>query len=590
MGHARLEAWVGEMVNMCQPDKVEWITGAEDQQQRLLKEALGTAEMIELDQARWPGCYYHRTNTNDVARVEHLTYICTPDRDDAGPNNNWMAPDDAYRRAREIFTGSMKGRTMYVVPFSMGPVGSRYSKIGVELTDSIYVVRNMMIMCRCGQPVLDALGSDGEFTRGLHGRADVNPGRRMILHFPQDNTIWSVGSGYGGNVLLGKKCLALRIASYQARREGWLAEHMLILGIEREGKPRRYIAAAFPSACGKTNLAMLVPPKGLQVKGYRVFTVGDDIAWMRVSEQGRLVAFNPETGFFGVAPYTSMETNPNALLTVKKNSIFTNVVLTADGDIWWEGMGTEPPEKAFDWMGRPWYPGKKDADGKVIAGAHANSRFTAPIDQCPCLDREADPEGVPIDAIVFGGRRARVAPLVYEAFDWAHGVYAGATMASERTAAQYGKQGEVRRDPMAMWPFCGYNMADYFAHWLAVGERLGAGAPRIFNVNWFRQNEQGKFIWPGYGENLRVLEWILARCEGTADARRTPIGYVPQPNDIDLAGLDMSANTLEQLLSIDPDDWSQELADHKAFFESFGDRIPKGMWAQYEALKTRLSA
>ncbi len=576
------------MARMCEPDQIVWIDGSAEELERLTEEAVATGEMVLLDQQKLPGCLYHRTAANDVARTEDLTYICTTLREDAGPTNNWMSPDDGYRRAQQIFAGAMKGRTMYVIPFSMGPVGSPFSKIGVELTDSIYVVLNMRIMTHAGAAVLKQLGAGGEFTKCLHSKADVDIKRRLILHFPEDNTIWSVGSGYGGNVLLGKKCLALRIASYLGKREGWLAEHMLIMGVENPEGRVEYIAAAFPSACGKTNLAMLIPPEGLKVKGYRIWTVGDDIAWMRIDTDGRLWAINPETGFFGVAPGTNSKTNPNMIKTINHRTIFTNVVLGKDGSVWWEGGEGEPPAEAWDWQGRPWKPGMKDAEGRPIAGAHANARFTAPLTQCPSHSfRTEHHHGVPISAVIFGGRRAHLAPLVYEAFDWEHGVFVGATMASERTAAQVGTLGEIRRDPMAMLPFCGYHMGDYFEHWLTMGRRM-ANPPRIFHVNWFRTDDNGDHLWPGYGENLRVIEWILDRCRGEADAVKTPIGYVPTPDSLDLTGLDVSRDTMAKLFAVDRNDWYQETDNVAAFFQRFGKRFPGVLWEQLEQLRQRL--
>lgn len=580
--------WVKECAQLCEPDKIVWIDGSEEEKERLTKEAIATGELVELDQKKWPGCVYHRTAENDVARTEHLTYICTSLKEDAGPTNNWMSPLEGYRIATKIFRGAMKGRTMYVIPFSMGPVGSPFSKIGIEITDSIYVVLNMRIMTRVGAEVMEALGTAGEFTKCLHSKADLDEKKRYILHFPEDNTIWSVGSGYGGNVLLGKKCLALRLASYLAKKEGWMAEHMLILGIEEPNGRIQYITGAFPSACGKTNLAMLVPPPGLKKKGYRIWTVGDDIAWMRIDTDKRLWAINPETGFFGVVPGTNSKTNPNAMATIRKNTIFTNTVLGANGDVWWEGCDWEPPQPAFDWRGRPWSPDMVDENGKPVLGAHPNSRFTVPISQCPSASfRLDDHHGVRVSAILFGGRRARVAPLVYEAFNWAHGVFIGATMASERTAAQYGKLGEVRRDPMAMLPFCGYNMADYFEHWLRMGVRM-KNPPKIFHVNWFRTDENGEYLWPGFGENLRVLEWILARCRGEVDAVRTPIGYVPRPEDLDLTGLKISKAKLKKLLEVKREDWFEEIEGIAEFFKQFNQRLPIEMWAQLDALKRRL--
>jgi phosphoenolpyruvate carboxykinase (GTP) len=588
--HGELQTWVEEMAQMCQPDAVVWIDGSEEEKDRLIQQATATGEVVPLNQEKLPGCLYHRTAVNDVARTEDLTFICTTLREDSGPTNNWMSPEEGYRRAGEIFQGAMKGRTMYVIPFSMGPVGSPFSKIGVELTDSIYVVLNMRIMTHVGAAVLKQLGAGGEFTKCLHSKADLDMERRLILHFPEDNAIWSVGSGYGGNVLLGKKCLSLRIASHTGKREGWLAEHMLIMGVEDPEGRIEYIAGAFPSACGKTNLAMLIPPEGLKAKGYRVWTVGDDIAWMRIDTDGRLWAINPETGFFGVAPGTSMKTNPNMMKTINRNTIYTNVALLPDGTVWWEGMDGEPPAEALDWQGRPWKPGQVDKAGKPVEAAHANSRFTAPLKQCPSHSHRTEHHhGVPISAVIFGGRRAHLTPLVIESFDWEHGVYVAATMASERTAAQFGKQGEVRRDPMAMLPFCGYHMGDYFEHWLDMGKRMSQ-PPKIFNVNWFRTDEAGNFLWPGYGENLRVIEWILDRCRGEADARRTPIGYVPSPDSLDLNGLDLPRENLEKLFAVDREDWYAETESVTGFFQQFGNRFPKELWEHHETLRLRLKA
>jgi len=588
--HRLLHEWVEEMARMCEPERIVWIDGSEDEKEALVREAVAGGEMLELNQRKLPGCLYHRTAPNDVARTEELTFICTTLQEDAGPTNNWMSPEEGYRRAGEIFQGSMRGRTMYVIPFSMGPVGSPFSKIGVELTDSIYVVLNMRIMTHVGTPVLKQLGTGGEFTKCLHGKADRDINRRLILHFPEDNTIWSVGSGYGGNVLLGKKCLALRIASYLGKREGWLAEHMLIMGVESPEGRVEYVAAAFPSACGKTNLAMLVPPEGLKIKGYRIWTVGDDIAWMRIDTDGRLWAINPETGFFGVAPGTNSKTNPNMMKTISRKTIYTNVVLTKDNTVWWEGGDGTPPQEGTDWLGRPWKPGMKDENGEPILGAHPNSRFTSPLAQCPSASfRTEHPHGVPISAIVFGGRRAHLAPLVYEAFDWEHGLFVGATMASERTAAQFGTVGEVRRDPMAMLPFCGYHMGDYFQHWLDMGRRM-TNPPKIFHVNWFRTDENGNYLWPGYGENLRVIEWILERCRGDADATKTPIGYVPTPESVDLTGLDISREALSNLFAVNRSDWYEETDGIAAFFQQFGNRLPKVLWEQLELLRLRLKA
>ena len=586
--HAKLVAWVKRMAAMCQPNEIVWIDGSEAEKKRLEAEAMSTGELIELNQEKLPGCVYHRTAENDVARTEHLTFICTPKKSDAGPNNNWMSPKTAYAKAGAIFKGSMRGRIMYVIPFSMGPVGSPFSKIGIELTDSIYVVLNMRIMTHIGSKVLQKLGTQGKFTKCLHGKADLDINRRLILHFPEDNAIWSVGSGYGGNVLLGKKCLSLRIASYLGRKEGWMAEHMLIMGVEKPNGHIYYIAAAFPSACGKTNLAMLIPPEGLAHKGYKIWTVGDDIAWMRIDSDGALWAINPETGFFGVAPGTNSHSNPNAMKTVQKNTIFTNVLLKPDKTVWWESGDGPVPQEGINWQGKEWKPGMLDDKGKPVFGAHPNSRFTAPITQCPTSSfRLEHHHGVPISAILFGGRRAQVAPLVYESFNWQHGVFVGATMASERTAAQFGKQGEVRRDPMAMLPFCGYHMGDYFKHWLKVGKQM-TQPPKIFHVNWFRTDEQGKFLWPGYGENLRVLEWIIERCENTAEAQKTPIGYIPTPRSLDMTGLDMSEQEINKLLQIDNAAWEQESQQIEDFLKQFGQRLPKEIGTELTDLQKRL--
>ena len=588
--HKELVRWVDEMAALCQPDRIVWCDGSEAEKSHLEKEALSTGEMIELNPKKLPGCFLHRTAHNDVARTEHLTFICTLKKEDAGPNNNWMSPNEAYAKASAIFRGSMKGRTMYVIPFCMGPVGSPFSKIGIELTDSIYVVLNMRIMTRMGKAVLDALGSNGVFTKGLHSQADLDVNRRLILHFPEDNTIWSVGSGYGGNVLLGKKCLALRIGSWLGAKEGWMAEHMLILGIEKPNGDIKYITAAFPSACGKTNLAMIVPPEGLKHKGYKIWTVGDDIAWLRIGKDGKLRAVNPEAGFFGVLPGTNSKTNAVAMATMKKNTIYTNVVLAPDKTVWWEGGDGEPPAEGIDWKGNAWKPGMKDSEGKPVLGAHPNSRFTAPISQCSTYSAKMeDPEGVPISAIIFGGRRARVAPLVYESFNWQHGVYVGSQMASERTAAQYGKQGEVRRDPMAMLPFCGYNMADYFRHWLAMGKRI-KNPPKIFHVNWFRTGSNGKFLWPGFGDNLRVLEWVLARVEGKGEAQETPIGFIPTSGALDLNGLDVSREMMKELLAVDSHEWLEDLKSQEEFYAPFGERLPREIKSEWEALRKRLKA
>jgi phosphoenolpyruvate carboxykinase (GTP) len=584
----KLIDWVNSMARMCQPDNVVWIDGSETQKKEIEKEALSMGELIELNQEKLPGCFLHRTAVDDVARTEHLTFICTKKKQVAGPTNNWMSPSDAYKKAKAIFKGAMRGRTMYVIPFSMGPVGSTFSKIGVELTDSRYVVLNMLIMTRAGEAVLRHLEKTDHFTKCLHSKAKLDINKRLILHFPEDNTIWSVGSGYGGNVLLGKKCLSLRIASFIARKEHWMAEHMLIMGIEEPNGHVEYIAAAFPSACGKTNLAMLIPPEGLKVKGYRIWTVGDDISWMRVDSDGSLWAINPESGFFGVAPGTNSKSNPNMVETIKKNTIFTNVLLKRDKTVWWEGADGAAPEEGIDWQGKPWKPGSRDANGNLVKGAHANARFTAPIVNCPSASfRIEQHHGVPISAIIFGGRRAQLAPLVYESFSWQHGVFVGATMGSELTAAQFGKIGEVRRDPMAMIPFCGYNMGDYFSHWLNMGKRM-TKTPKIFHVNWFRTDESGKFMWPGFGENLRVLEWILSRCNNRVGAAETPIGYVPWPGDIDMTGLELPKGTLEKLFEVRKEDWTEELKGIRKFFEQFKKDLPEELWHEYKNLSARL--
>ena len=577
-------SWIEDKVALVQPDQIVWIDGSEDQLNALRAEACSTGEMLKLNEEKLPGCYLHRTAVNDVARVEGRTFICAPTKEQAGPTNNWMDPDEAYKMLYDIARGSYKGRTMYVIPYSMGPVGSPFAKYGIELTDSIYVVLNMAIMTRVGKDVLEALGDSDDWVRGLHCKCDIVEEKRYICHFPQDNTIISVNSGYGGNVLLGKKCFALRIASNLGRQEGWMAEHMLILGLESPDGEVKYIAAAFPSACGKTNLAMLIPPELYQKKGYKVWCVGDDIAWMRIGADGRLWACNPENGFFGVAPGTNMKSNPNALISTQKGTIFTNVVHNLeDNTVWWEGLDKNPPKNALNWKGEKW----DCTDGSK--GAHPNSRFTAPARNCPCLSSEFDsPVGVPISAIVFGGRRAKTAPLVYQSRDWNHGVFVGSIMASETTAAATGAVGVVRRDPMAMLPFCGYHMADYWAHWLEMCRKLGDKAPKIFNVNWFRTDDEGHFIWPGFGDNLRVLEWIIKRCEGKADAVETPIGYVPQAEDINLEGLDFSLDTLKSILEVDKDLWRTEADGIAEFYEKFGDKLPAELKSQLATLKNNL--
>lgn len=574
--------WLEEMKALVRPAKVVWIDGSEEMKEALRKEAVETGEMIELNQEKLPGCYYHRTAQNDVARVEDRTFICAgTSPEDVGPTNNWMEPQKAYEMMKKIYDGAMEGRTMYVIPYMMGMPGSDFSKVGIELTDSIYVVLNMYIMTRVGKVALDAIGENGDFVKCLHAKKDVNPDERYIMHFPEDDTIWSVNSAYGGNVLLGKKCFALRIASAMGRKEGWMAEHMLILGIENPQGEVKYVCAAFPSACGKTNLAMLIPPKAL--KGYKVYTVGDDIAWLRINpEDGRLYAINPEAGFFGVAPGTSSKSNYNALATTKRNTIFTNVCIRDDKTVWWEGHDDPAPEHAIDWLGNDWTP----ASG--TKAAHPNSRFTAPAIQCPCISSEFEnPKGVPISAIIFGGRRAKTAPLVYESFNWEHGVFVGATMASETTAAAAGAVGVVRRDPMAMLPFCGYNMGDYFAHWLEMGKKI-PHAPKIFHVNWFRRGDDGEFLWPGFGDNARVLNWIIDRCDGKVDAVETPIGYVPKKEDLNLEGLDISDSVVDELLSVKKEYWVEDIAGQKEFFAKFGDRLPKEISNQLSELEKRL--
>ena len=578
-------SWIEEKKELVNPDKVVWIDGSEEQLEALRAEACQSGEMIKLNQEKLPGCYLHRTAVNDVARVEDRTFICAEKEEDAGPTNNWMEPAKAYKMLYDIARGSYQGRTMYVIPYSMGPVGSPFAKYGIELTDSIYVVLNMAIMTRVGQNVLDALGDSDDWVRGLHCKCDIDESKRYICHFPQDNTIISVNSGYGGNVLLGKKCFALRIASNLGRKEGWMAEHMLILGLENPQGEIKYIAAAFPSACGKTNLAMLIPPELYKKKGYKVWCVGDDIAWMRIGPDGRLWAVNPENGFFGVAPGTNEKSNPNALASTRQGTIFTNVAHNLDDNtVWWEGLDKNPPKNALNWKGEKW----DCTDGSK--GAHPNSRFTAPAKNCPCISPEFNSgTGVPISAIVFGGRRAKTAPLVYQSRDWNHGVFVGSIMASETTAAATGAVGVVRRDPMAMLPFCGYHMADYWAHWIEMGEKLGDKAPKIFNLNWFRTDDEGHFVWPGFGDNLRVLEWIIKRCEGKADANETAIGYVPNAEDINLEGLDnFSIDTLKSILEVDKSLWANELDGIKQFYSKFGDKLPAELTAELNTLENNL--
>jgi len=591
---ARLAAWVEEMAALCQPDTVHWCDGSQAEYQSLCDLMVRHGTFVKLDEKKRPGCYLARSHASDVARVEDRTFICSERREDAGPTNNWAAPAEMKRTLLTRFRGSMQGRTMYVIPFAMGPLASPLCKIGVQLTDSPYVVANMRIMTHMGRAVEHALAEGADFIPCMHsvgaplrpGQKDVpwpcepDPKNKYIVHFPDDPSVWSYGSGYGGNALLGKKCLALRLASTIAKREGWLAEHMLILCLTSPAGKKHYVAAAFPSACGKTNLAMMLP----SLPGWRVTTLGDDIAWIRLGEDGRLWAMNPETGFFGVAPGTSVKSNPNALAACAKNTIFTNVVLTPDHDVWWEDMGTPPPSRGIDWEGNPWIPesGKK--------GAHPNSRFTAPAAQCPVIDPAwQNPEGVPLSAILFGGRRPSTIPLVNEAFDWEHGVFMGSSCGSETTAAALGQAGILRRDPFAMLPFCGYDMADYFAHWLSFAQRTDrAKLPKIYFVNWFRRGADGKFLWPGYGENSRVLKWICERIEGTAAAQATPIGNLPLPEAIDLTGLNLPADNLRQLLAVDDAGWHNEISSVAESYSRFGDKLPPALATQLEHLRQRL--
>ena len=599
--------WVDEMVALTKPDKVVWIDGSKEQLDALTDEVCSLPEgnrdkMYRLNQEKLPGCLYHRTLPNDVARVEDRTFICTPTKEEAGPTNNWMDPKEMYAKLTPLYDGVMKGRTMYVIPYSMGPIGSPLAKVGVELTDSIYVVLNMNIMTRMGKQAFENLGdTSNDFVRGLHSKANVDPENRYIVQFPQDNTIWSINSAYGGNVLLGKKCFALRIASYQGKNEGWMAEHMLILGVKKPDGKVVYITAAFPSACGKTNLAMLIPPKTYKDKGYEVFTVGDDIAWMKPGADGRLYAINPENGFFGVAPGTNAKSNYNALASTMKNTIFTNVALNnADNTVWWEGLDKNPPEDATEWKGAKVngkeYTSVIGADGKPQKLAHPNSRFTAPAVNCPCVSPEFNnPNGVPVSAIIFGGSRASTTPLVYQSFDWTHGTYIGSAVSSETTAAAVGAVGVLRHDPMAMKPFIGYNVGDYWAHWLEMGEKLGDKAPKIFNVNWFKQDEEGHFMWPGFGDNMRVLDWIIKRCEGTIDAEETAIGYLPKKGDINLEGIEdeVTPEILDKLLYVDKDLWKKEIAEMRRYYKEDisdkGGHIPAALIAQLDKLEERLN-
>ena len=584
--------WIEEMAEMVNPDKIVWIDGSEEQTEALKAEACSIGELEKLNEELLPNCYLHRTAINDVARVEGRTFICTRKKEDAGNINNWMDPNECYAKLSKLYKNSYKGRTMYVIPYAMGQVGSGFAKYGIELTDSIYVVLNMLIMTRAGADVAKAMGNGEGFIKGLHARKDIEEENRYICHFPEDNTIWSVNSGYGGNVLLGKKCFALRIASYLGRKEGWMAEHMLILGVEYPNGEVKYISAAFPSACGKTNLAMLIPPEIYKKKGYKVWCVGDDIAWLRVGKDGRLWAINPENGFFGVAPGTNSKSNPNALATTMRDTIFTNVGHVLDNNtVWWEGLNDTAPDNCINWKGEKWDKTKYDKQDKVnTSAAHPNSRFTALAKNCPCISKEFDnPAGVPISAIVFGGRRAKTAPLVYQSFNWQHGSFVGSIMASETTAAAAGAVGVVRRDPMAMRPFVGYNMGDYFQHWLDMGKNI-PNAPKIFHVNWFRTDDEGHFIWPGFGDNMRVLDWILARCEDKVDARETAIGYVPYAKDINIDGLvGITVDTVEGLLSVDKASWLEDVENIRAFYAQVGDRVPDIMYDELAALEARLS-
>ena len=574
-----LENWVEESARLTKPDRIVFCDGSEAENQRIIAEMLHNGDSLTLNERTYPNCYLHRSSPNDVARTEHLTFICSPDKEDAGPTNNWMDPEGAKSKVGALLDGAMRGRAMYVVPYIMGPASSPISQVGVEITDSPYVVASMRIMSRMGKIAKDRLGSSSDFVPGLHSIGDLDPLRRYIVHFPQERLIWSVGSGYGGNALLGKKCFALRIASVMAREQGWMAEHMLILGLESPGGKVTYMAAAFPSSCGKTNLAMMV--SALENLGYRVWTVGDDISWMKIGEDGYLHAINPEAGFFGVAPGTGVKTNPNVMGAITRNTLFTNVALTAEREPWWEGIDGAPPPHIINWKGEPWDSSKGPA-------AHPNARYTVPAKQSPSISPKWEaPEGVPISAFIFGGRRSRVAPLVYESFNWKHGVFVGATMASETTAATTGDVGVTRRDPMAMLPFCGYNMADYFRHWFEMGKRI-PHPPKVFHVNWFRRGADGKFLWPGYGENVRVLKWILERTEGRGEAQETRIGYVPARNGLTLDGLHISPETLSNLLAVNPEDWQGELEDTKQFFAKFGDRLPQELLEEHRRLAQRL--
>ena len=593
--------WVDEMVALCKPDKVVWIDGSKEQIDALTEEVTSLPDdswdkMYKLNPEKYPNCLYHRTRPNDVARVEDRTFICSKEKKGAGPTNNWMAPDEMKAKLTPMYDGVMNGRTMYVIPYSMGPIGSPLAKVGVEVTDSIYVVLNMNIMTRMGKQAFENLGdTSDDFVRGLHSKANVDPENRYIVQFPEENTIWSINSAYGGNVLLGKKCFALRIASFQGKNEAWMAEHMLILGVKKPNGDIKYITAAFPSACGKTNLAMLIPPEGYKKDGYEVFTVGDDIAWMKPGKDGRLYAINPENGFFGVAPGTNAKSNYNALACTKEGAIFTNVALdNSDNTVWWEKLNDNPPKDATEWTGIKCNGEEWVKEGKKLA--HPNSRFTAPAKNCPCISPEFNnPEGVPVSAIIFGGRRATTAPLVYQSFDWTHGTYIGSAVSSETTAAATGAVGVLRHDPMAMKPFIGYNVGDYWAHWLEMGARLGSKAPKIFNVNWFRTDDQGNFLWPGYGENMRVLDWIIKRVEGEVEAVETPIGYLPKPEDINLKGIEdeVSPSALQALLTVDKDEWKKEIAEMRRYYDedikAKGGNIPQALYDELDVIEANLN-
>ena len=585
-----IKKWISEIEKLVSPQDIVWIDGSDSQIEALKKEACKNGDLIELNQQKLPGCYLHRSAINDVARVENKTFICTKEKETAGPTNNWMDPQKAYNLLYSIAKGSYKGKTMYIIPYSMGPIGSKFSKIGIEVTDSIYVVLNMVIMTRVSKKVLDILGESNDWVRGLHCSCNTDDEKRYICHFPEDNTIISVNSSYGGNALLGKKCFALRIASFQGQKNNWMAEHMLILGIEKPDGKIIYVCAAFPSGCGKTNLAMLIPPEIYKKKGYKVWYVGDDIAWLRKGEDGRLWAINPENGFFGVASGTSEKSNPNALKLSKKDTIFTNVVQNLDDNtVWWEGLDNNPPSNAINWKGEKWDGKKSKAENPDENGAHPNSRFTSPAKNCPILSEKFNSaNGVPISAIIFGGRRAHLMPLVYQSFNWNHGVFVGSIMSSETTAAASGKVGVIRHDPMAMLPFCGYNMGEYFRHWVDMGKALGEKAPKIFNVNWFRTNEDGEFIWPGFGDNLRVLDWIIERCEGNINAKQTSIGFIPESKDINTEGLKINSQNLDELLQVDTELWKKETEDIEEFYKKFGSSMPDVLMEQLSLLKNRL--